>query len=162
MGSREEVKMYSPKIKADLIPDIYWAAKALGIRMTTLVNRILERVFNEVKVLGGEAAISDGTELVFQEELERALNGLREEIRSSMASEGKEATIIGEFKISVSKTAKLKCRFLTTDPKRPGSIVYPMIDTRRTTNGGDDIERKEVTATGEEFSLPEENVGEFS
>lgn len=34
--------MYSPKIKNDLIPRIYRVAKARRVRMTTLVNEILE------------------------------------------------------------------------------------------------------------------------
>ena len=150
--------MYSPKIREDLIPEIYWAAKALGLRMTTLVNLILERVMNEVNVLEGEEAISNENTLVFQGELEKALRRLQEEIRSSMVSEGKEATIMGKFKISVSKTPKLKCRFLTTD-SRTGSIVYPMMgrNERRILgkglNGGDDIERKKVMSTGEDLSL---------
>ncbi len=33
--------MYSPKIKPELIPRIYEIAKARGIRMATLVNKVL-------------------------------------------------------------------------------------------------------------------------
>jgi len=39
--------MYSPKIREDLIPKIYRAAKAQKIRMTTLVNRVLEKALAE-------------------------------------------------------------------------------------------------------------------
>ena len=34
--------MYSPKIREDLIPRIYRAAKAAGIAMTTWVNQLIE------------------------------------------------------------------------------------------------------------------------
>jgi hypothetical protein len=34
--------MYSPKISAELIPDLYRMAKAEGTKMTKLVNRMLE------------------------------------------------------------------------------------------------------------------------
>src|SRR6266849_5773198 len=39
--SRKEVVMYSPKIDEKLIPVLYRAAKAQGVPMTTLVNRLL-------------------------------------------------------------------------------------------------------------------------
>jgi len=35
--------MYSPKIKDELIPKLYIEAKAKKIRMTSLVNQILEK-----------------------------------------------------------------------------------------------------------------------
>ncbi len=38
--------MYSPKIREDLIPKIYQVAKAKKVKMTTLVNQILEKVLN--------------------------------------------------------------------------------------------------------------------
>lgn len=38
--------MYSPKIREDLIPKIYQAAKAKRIKMTNLVNEILEEALN--------------------------------------------------------------------------------------------------------------------
>ncbi len=159
--------MYSPKIREDLIPEIYWAAKALGVRMTTFVNRILEEVLGEVNVLERENAMSNGNDLVFQSELEKALSGLQEEIRSSMVSQGRQATITGEFKISVSKTAKLRCRFLNSDPRK--IWVYPLPhnpkaskkDFTKRLNGGDRNEGKEVAATGQELSLPEEDVRDF-
>lgn len=39
--------MYSPRIREDLIPKLYHAAKAKRIPMTTLVNRILEKALND-------------------------------------------------------------------------------------------------------------------
>ena len=38
--------MYSPKIREDLIPKIYQVARAKRIRMTILVNQILENALN--------------------------------------------------------------------------------------------------------------------
>jgi hypothetical protein len=150
--------MYSPKIREDLIPEIYRAAKALGIRMTTFVNQILERVLNEVSVFEDQETASDGNALASQEELENALNQLKDEIRSSLISEGKETTIIGEFKISLSKRAKLRCRVINGDPKRVGSIVYPMMAKRlKVLNGGDELGAKEIVSSGKEFDLPKEN-----
>ncbi|HEX3036003.1 MAG TPA: hypothetical protein VHT73_12920 [Thermodesulfobacteriota bacterium] len=35
--------MYSPKISEDLIPRLYKVAKARGVPMTKLINRILKR-----------------------------------------------------------------------------------------------------------------------
>jgi len=46
--------MYSPKIKEELIPKLYIEDKAKKIRMTTLVNRILERNLN-----GGSATTAE-------------------------------------------------------------------------------------------------------
>ena len=40
--------MYSPKIRDELIPKIYEIAKAKGIRMTTLVNEIIEKALGEM------------------------------------------------------------------------------------------------------------------
>jgi hypothetical protein len=34
--------VYSPKIREDLIPRIYRAAKAAGVHMTTWINRVIE------------------------------------------------------------------------------------------------------------------------
>ena len=34
--------MYSPKIREDLIPRIYRAAKAAGVHMTTWINQLIE------------------------------------------------------------------------------------------------------------------------
>jgi hypothetical protein len=47
--------MYSPKIKEELIPKLYIEAKAKKIRMTTLVNRVLEKALD-----GGDRAITEG------------------------------------------------------------------------------------------------------
>jgi hypothetical protein len=150
--------MYSPKIKEDLIPEIYRAAKALGLRMTTFVNQILERVLNEVSVFEDQETASDGNPLASQEEVENALNQLKDEIRSSLISEGKETTIIGEFKISLSKKTKLKCRVITGDPKRVGSIVYPMMAKRlKVLNGGGGFESKESLSDGKEFTFSKED-----
>ena len=39
--------MYSPKIRDELIPTIYQAAKKAGVAMTTWVNRVLEKELSE-------------------------------------------------------------------------------------------------------------------
>jgi hypothetical protein len=39
--------MYSPKIREDLIPRIYRAAKNVGVHMTTWVNEVLEKALAE-------------------------------------------------------------------------------------------------------------------
>jgi hypothetical protein len=39
--------MYSPKIREDLIPRIYRAAKATGVAMTTWVNSVIEEKLPE-------------------------------------------------------------------------------------------------------------------
>jgi hypothetical protein len=39
---RRKSKVYSPKIREDLIPRIYRAAKAAGVAMTTWVNQLIE------------------------------------------------------------------------------------------------------------------------
>lgn len=41
--------MYSPKIKEDLIPKIYQKAKAQGITMTSLVDKIIRKALNDGK-----------------------------------------------------------------------------------------------------------------
>jgi len=38
--------MYSPKVDADLIPSLYWLAKARGVPMTRLVNACLRAMLN--------------------------------------------------------------------------------------------------------------------
>ena len=40
--------MYNPKIRDELIPKIYEIARAKGIRMTTLVNEIIEKALDEI------------------------------------------------------------------------------------------------------------------
>ncbi|MCD6318855.1 hypothetical protein J7M02_07305 [Candidatus Aerophobetes bacterium] len=42
-------KMYSPKIKEDLVPKLYKRAKAEGISMTELVDKILRNALNRKK-----------------------------------------------------------------------------------------------------------------
>ncbi len=54
--------MYSPKIREDLIPKIYQAAKAEKVKMTTLVNRILEKAINGGGGFESEEALSVGKE----------------------------------------------------------------------------------------------------
>ena len=50
--------MYSPKIKDELIPKLYVVSKAERIRMTTLVNRILEKALDPEEVTKpGELAV---------------------------------------------------------------------------------------------------------
>ena len=39
--------MYSPRIREDLIPGIYRAARATGIPMTTWVNQLVEQALSE-------------------------------------------------------------------------------------------------------------------
>ncbi len=39
--------MYSPKIREDLIPEIYRAAKQAGIAMTVWVNQAIEKALRE-------------------------------------------------------------------------------------------------------------------
>ena len=75
--------MYSPKISEDLIPRIFRVARALGMPMTGLVNRILEKALDELPGLEGVNAVSDDNVLLFQKGLERALNRLQEEVKSS-------------------------------------------------------------------------------
>ncbi len=60
--------MYSPKIKEDLIPRIYHMAKAKGVRMTKLVNEILERALNGGGELATEGFNSDGKRAPVSEE----------------------------------------------------------------------------------------------
>ncbi len=46
--------MYSPKIREDLIPRVYRAAKAAGIRMTKWVNQAIEQALPEVTNESGQ------------------------------------------------------------------------------------------------------------
>ena len=39
--------MYSPKIREDLIPQMYQAARQAGVPMTRWVNRLIERALTE-------------------------------------------------------------------------------------------------------------------
>jgi hypothetical protein len=119
--------MYSPKISEDLIPRIFRVARTLGMPMTGLVNRILEKAFDELHGLEAESAVSEDDALTFQKGLERALNGLQEEVKSSWTAEGKKATITGAFKVSISRRGKAKYRIVAGDPDRPGSLASPML-----------------------------------
>ncbi len=60
--------MYSPKIKEDLIPRIFHAAREKKIHMTTLVNRILEHALNGGDEIGTNEIISNGKEFDLPEE----------------------------------------------------------------------------------------------
>ncbi len=50
--------MYSPKIKPELIPRIYKIAKARGVRMTTLVNDVLRKALDEMKVVENKQQVN--------------------------------------------------------------------------------------------------------
>ncbi len=50
--------MYSPKIKPELIPSIYEIANARGIHMTTLVNDILRKALDEMKVVENKQQVN--------------------------------------------------------------------------------------------------------
>jgi hypothetical protein len=53
--------MYSPRIRDDVIPGIYHAAREAGIAMTTWVNQLVERALSEgVGPEGKQAAVTDG------------------------------------------------------------------------------------------------------
>ena len=67
--------MYSPKIREDLIPKIYQAAKTEKVKMTTLVNRILEKAINGGGGFGSKEALSAGQEPGLSEEDGRDYGG---------------------------------------------------------------------------------------
>ena len=46
--------MYSPKIREDLIPDLYHLAKAKGIPMTELVHNILSEALKKESAQKGK------------------------------------------------------------------------------------------------------------
>jgi len=54
--------MYSPKVREDLIPRIYQAAKAAGVPMTHWVNHAVETALTAPRQLGGEAPQSIGNQ----------------------------------------------------------------------------------------------------
>lgn len=54
--------MYSPKIREDLIPIIYQAARKGRVHMTTFVNRILEKALNGGDEFGTKEIVSSGKE----------------------------------------------------------------------------------------------------
>jgi len=49
--------MYSPKVDEDLIPSLYWLAKARGIPMTRLVNGNLRAMLDTMDVQRELAAV---------------------------------------------------------------------------------------------------------
>jgi len=60
--------MYSPKIREDLIPIIYQAARKGRVHMTTFVNRILEKALSGGDEIGANEIISNGKELGLSQE----------------------------------------------------------------------------------------------
>ena len=54
--------MYSPKIREDLIPRIYRAAKAAGIHMTTWINQLIEEKLPEPVKINDEEIIKQRKE----------------------------------------------------------------------------------------------------
>ena len=60
--------MYSPKIKDGLIPIIYRASKRRRVRMTALVNEILEKALNGGDEFGAKEIVSGGKESNFPKE----------------------------------------------------------------------------------------------
>ncbi len=46
--------MYSPKVREDLIPRIYQAARAAGVPMTRWVNEAVETALGAPRQFGGE------------------------------------------------------------------------------------------------------------
>jgi hypothetical protein len=61
------MRMYSPKIREDLIPIIYQAARKGRVHMTTFVNRILEKALNGGGELGAKEIVSSSEEFDLQE-----------------------------------------------------------------------------------------------
>ena len=51
--------MYSPKISEELIPKLYRLAKSKGVKMTALVNEIIEKAINETESTNGESYIKE-------------------------------------------------------------------------------------------------------
>lgn len=49
--------MYSPRIRDELIPRLYLIAKARGVRMTTLVNGIIEKALHEMEDITNKEAM---------------------------------------------------------------------------------------------------------
>jgi hypothetical protein len=126
--------------------------------MTVFVNQILERVLNEVGWLEDQEAESNENALAIQTSLERAISDLREQINSFLLGAKKETSILTEFKVSLNKKTKSRCRIITTDPKRGGSLTYPMTAKRmKALNGGDELGAKEIVSNGEESDLQKED-----
>ena len=59
--------MYSPKISEELIPVLYRLAKKKGLRMTTLVNQIINREIRKEERRNGRLVDSSGREPVHYE-----------------------------------------------------------------------------------------------
>lgn len=51
--------MYSPKISEELIPKLYRLAKCKGVKMTALVNEIIEKAINETEGTNEESYIKE-------------------------------------------------------------------------------------------------------
>lgn len=51
--------MYSPKISEELIPKLYRLAKSKGVKMTALVNEIIQKAINETESIDGEGYIKE-------------------------------------------------------------------------------------------------------
>ena len=49
--------MYSPRIRDELIPRLYLIAKARGVRMTALVNGIIEKALGEMEDITNKDAV---------------------------------------------------------------------------------------------------------
>jgi hypothetical protein len=62
------MSMYSPKIKKELIPRIFRAARAEGIPMTRLVNRILDKALRGGGQDEEKEALSGGKESAISQE----------------------------------------------------------------------------------------------
>ena len=54
--------MYSPKIREDLIPRIYRAAKAAGVHMTTWINQLIEEKLLEPVEISDEEIVKQRKE----------------------------------------------------------------------------------------------------
>ena len=53
--------MYSPKIREDLIPKVYQAAKKTGLAMTTWVNQAIERALFDVEKPVGQGTRNENS-----------------------------------------------------------------------------------------------------
>jgi hypothetical protein len=54
--------VYSPKIREDLIPRIYRAAKAAGVHMTTWINQLIEEKLPEPVEISDEEIVKQRKE----------------------------------------------------------------------------------------------------
>ena len=53
--------MYTPKVREDLIPRVYQAARAAGVPMTRWVNHAVEMALADPPQIGGEEPLPIGT-----------------------------------------------------------------------------------------------------